>query len=95
MAELSQLPTAALIALGILAAASLSLMVAGFISVSRTDAVHLPGGLPRVVWLVVCLVQFVGPLTFFILRRRERKMPERSPQPQPSGDDGIIDILYG
>ncbi|WP_182353756.1 hypothetical protein [Flaviflexus huanghaiensis] len=97
MAELADLSTPALIALGILAAVSLSLMVAGIIAVSRTDREHLPGGLPRVVWFLVCLVQFVGPLTFFILRRRERRMAEESPQRQSStpGDDGIIDTLYG
>lgn len=97
MAELSELPTPALIALGILATMSLSLMIAGLIAVSRTEAEHLPGGLPRVVWFLLCLVQFVGPLTFFILRRRERRMAEGSPRPQTStsGDDGIIDTLYG
>lgn len=95
MAELPELPAPALIALGTLAAASLGLMVAGFIGVSRTDREHLPGGLPRAAWLLLCLVQFVGPLAFFLLRRRERRMAEAAPQPQPQASTGIIDMLYG
>lgn len=96
--ELPDMPTAALIGIGILALISLTLCFAGIIAVAKTPERELPGSLHRAVWILICFIQFVGPIVFFVLRRRERGMVidevKASDLPEPD-DQGIIERLYG
>lgn len=96
--ELPDIPTTALVGLAVLAFVSLTLCFAGIIAVAKTPERALPGGLHRAVWILICFIQFVGPIVFFVLRRRERGMVvdevKASDLPEPD-DHGIIERLYG
>lgn len=54
--------------LGLLAAVQLGLLIAGLVTVLRTPAERLTA--PRVVWALICFVQFVGPIVFFVAGRK-------------------------
>lgn len=95
MADLANLSTPLLITVGLLSFVSISLFLAGIVAVARTPVEHLPGGLPRPAWLAICVIQFVGPAAFFILRRRERKLASAEEQQSLAGGTSIIDTLYG
>ena len=97
--EIPDLPTPVLIVLGVVAVISILLLVAGLIGVYSTEERHLPGGLRRPAWYLLCFVNIVGPLAFFILRRREQALSNSS-ETERSGSDNagtgdIIERLYG
>ena len=97
-AELPDLPVFALVGIGILAFVSITLCIAGIIAVAKTHERELPGGLHRAVWILICFIQFVGPIAFFVLRRRERGMvvdEVKASDLREPDDHGIIGRLYG
>ncbi|WP_187117623.1 PLDc N-terminal domain-containing protein [Flaviflexus massiliensis] len=78
------------VGLGILAAVSLGLLVAAVIAVIRTPEDGLPEELSRVAWILICLVQFAGPIAFFVLRARHRREASRD-EAMPEQLDGSIE----
>ena len=102
MADLASLPTPLLITVGLLSFVSVTLCLAGIAAVARTPLEHLPGSLPRPVWFAICVIQFVGPVVFFILRRRERALAQsEEAQTDVSAEHGavraaeLVERLYG
>lgn len=79
--------------LGLLAAVQLGLLLAGLITVLRTPAERLTA--PKVVWALICFVQFVGPIVFFVAGRK----PAPAAAPAPAADqasvvDRVVAELY-
>lgn len=85
-------PTAWVI-VGILIAVEVVLLVTALIMVSRTPSERLT--LPRVAWILLCFVQIIGPIAFFMLGRKPAPIEEIAPaQRRDSNIDAAIDELY-
>lgn len=70
------------------------LLLAGLITVLRTPAERLTA--PRIVWALICFVQFVGPILFFAIGRKPK--PAETPGAPTDGApviQRVIDELYG
>lgn len=65
---LLDLPVAAWIALGLLVVISLGLLIAAEYTIFTTPIERLT--LPRWAWALISLVQFIGPIAFFVAGRR-------------------------
>lgn len=82
-----------LVLLIILAVIQLTLMAVALTILFRTPAERLTA--PRPVWILVCFVQFVGPITFLLLGRKPAVV-EHAPPPAPgTSTDRVVDELYG
>jgi hypothetical protein len=45
---------------------------------------------------VICLVQFVGPIAFFVAGRKPRQVEDTAPQVEGAGTtQRVVDDLYG
>lgn len=85
-------PTAWVI-IGMLIAVEVVLLVTALIMVSRTPSERLT--LPRVAWILLCFVQIIGPIAFFVLGRKPAPIEETAPaQRRDSNIDAAIDELY-
>lgn len=99
--EIPELPVPLLAALSVLIAVSVTVLTLGLRAVHSTPRVHLPGGLSRNLWRLLCFITIVGPAAFFVLRRRERRLadgPSHAPDPMPRGQSDhhdIVTTLYG
>lgn len=86
-------PTAWVI-IGILIAVEVVLFVTALIMVSRTPSERLT--LPRVAWILLCFVQIIGPIAFFVLGRKPAPIEDTTlAQRRTSNVDSTIDELYG
>ncbi len=80
--------------LGVLATIQLSLLIAGLVSVLRTPADRLTA--PKPVWILICFVQIVGPIVYFVAGRKPA--PATAPPPPAASGDVIARVvqeLYG
>lgn len=83
-----ELTTAQLVLVIVLGTVQLGLMLIGLITLFRTPAERLTA--PRIVWVLVCLVQFVGPIVFLVVGRK----PESAVEPQRPAQAGpVLDRL--
>jgi len=72
----------------------LGLLIAAWIVLFRTPAARLT--LPKWAWAVICLVQFVGPIAFFVAGRKPRQVEDTAPQVEGGGTtQRVVDDLYG
>ena len=71
----------------------LGLLAAAWIVLFRTPAERLT--MPKWAWALLCLIQFVGPIVFFVAGRKPAPMRDTG-VPEPSTTpDTVIDSLYG
>ena len=70
----------------------LGLLAAAWIVLFRTPADRLT--MPKWAWALLCLIQFVGPIVFFVAGRKPATMTESVPEPSTTPDT-VIDSLYG
>ena len=71
----------------------LGLLAAAWIVLFRTPQQRLT--MPKWAWALLCLIQFVGPIVFFVAGRKPVPMVDTSlPEPRTT-PDRVIDSLYG
>ncbi len=70
-----ELTTAQLVLVILLGTIQLGLLLVGLITLFRTPAERLTA--PRIVWVLVCLVQFVGPIVFLVVGRKPKPAAEQ------------------
>ncbi len=70
-----------------------TLMVIALVILFRTPTARLTA--PRPVWLLVCFVQFVGPITFLLLGRKPAPQADQRRSPQSATVEQVVDELYG
>jgi hypothetical protein len=71
-----------------------ALLIAAWIVLFRTPAARLT--LPKWVWALICLVQFVGPIAFFAVGRKPKPVAEAAPHPDAASTTArVVDDLYG
>lgn len=93
MSEFTDLTTIQWVLIGALVATQFGLLLAALIVNFRTPAERLTA--PRVVWILVSFIQFVGPVVFFFAGRKPVAAAEPAPQPA-SGPviDRVLAELY-
>lgn len=83
-----ELTTAQLVLVILLVTIQLGLLLVGLITLFRTPAERLTA--PRIVWVLVCLIQFVGPIVFLVMGRK----PKSAAEPQRAAEAGpVLDRL--
>lgn len=88
--ELNGIAIAGIVALG---AVELGLLVAAWVVMFRTPNDRLT--LPKWAWALLCLIQFVGPIVFFVAGRKPAPVAD-VPAVEPGATaDRVIDSLYG
>lgn len=91
---MADLTTWQLVLIGVLGAVQIGLMLAGLITVLRTPAGRLTA--PRIVWALICFIQFIGPIVFFAAGRKPVTPPDAPPPGQASSVvDRVVAELYG
>ncbi|MGL5247359.1 MAG: PLDc N-terminal domain-containing protein, partial [Brooklawnia sp.] len=78
-----ELTTTQLVIIVVLGTVQLGLLLAGLITVARTPKEQLSA--PRIVWILICFVQFIGPIVFFVAGRKPKTAaePPRAAQTGP------------
>lgn len=71
----------------------LGLLAAAWIVLFRTPAERLT--MPKWAWALLCLIQFVGPIVFFVAGRKPATMSDPSVSEPSTTPDTVIDSLYG
>ena len=69
------------------------LLAAAWIVLFRTPAERLT--LPKWGWALLCLIQFVGPIVFFVAGRKPAPMADTVAPAPTTTPDTVIDSLYG
>ena len=69
-----ELTTTQLVIIVVLGTVQLGLLLAGLITVARTPKEQLSA--PRIVWILICFVQFVSPFVFFVAGRKRKTAAE-------------------
>lgn len=92
--NIPDLSTVQWILVGLLVAAQLTLLIAGLVSVLRTPAERLTA--PKVVWALICFVQFIGPIAYFVAGRKPAPAsePAQMPPAQRPATSRVVDELY-
>jgi hypothetical protein len=95
MDKLLALPTAALVAIGVLIVVQLSLQVFAIVDVVRHQAERLT--LPKWGWVaIIVLGEILGPIIYFVAGRKPAPVAEiASPVPAASRAETAADALYG
>jgi protein-S-isoprenylcysteine O-methyltransferase Ste14 len=88
--NLSWIEITGLVALGLV---ELGLLAAAWIVLFRTPAERLT--MPKWAWALLCLIQFVGPIVFFVAGRKPAPMADTSVSEPTATPDTVIDGLYG
>lgn len=79
--------------IGVLVAIQLALMITALVIAIRTPAERLT--LPRAVWILLCFVQFIGPIAFLAAGRKPAEAIERErAQSSDSRVEATINELY-
>lgn len=81
------------IAIVILGVVEVALLVAAWVVLFRTPSSRLT--LPKWAWAVICLIQFVGPIVFFVAGRTPAAVEDPAKDVGPVSSDRVIDDLYG
>ena len=91
---LHQFSTTEIVLLAALVVVEFGLLVASWIVLFRTSAARLT--LPKWVWAVICLVQFIGPIAFFAVGRKAQEVPDTEPRPNATtSTERVLGDLYG
>jgi hypothetical protein len=69
------------------------LLAAAWIVLFRTPAERLT--LPKWAWALLCLIQFVGPIVFFVAGRKPAAIADTTVPEPGTTPDHVIDSLYG
>jgi hypothetical protein len=69
------------------------LLAAAWIVLFRSPAERLT--LPKWAWALLCLIQFVGPIVFFVAGRKPAAMADTSVTDPSTTASTVIDSLYG
>ncbi len=88
--ELNGAAIAAIVVVGIV---ELGLLVAAWIVLFRTPNERLT--LPKWGWALLCLIQVVGPIVFFVAGRKPAVVPDVQTAAPDATADRVIDNLYG
>ena len=89
-----QFTTTEIALIAALAVVEFSLLIAAWVVLFRTPAARLT--LPKWVWALICLVQFVGPIAFFAVGRTPKPVAETVPRPDAGSTTArVVDDLYG
>lgn len=76
-----------------LAIVEFGLLAAAWIVLYRTPTERLT--LPKWGWALLCLIQFVGPIVFFVAGRKPPSMADAGAQAPTTTPDTVIGSLYG
>jgi hypothetical protein len=91
---LDQLSTTQIVLLAALVVVEFGLLIASWIVLFRTPPARLT--LPKWVWAVICLVQFVGPIAFFAVGRKAQEVTDTEPHPDTTtSTERVLGDLYG
>lgn len=88
--ELNGAAIAAIVVLGIV---EFGLLIAAWIVLFRTPKERLT--LPKWAWALLCLIQFVGPIVFFVAGRKPAQVTDVQTAAPGATADRVIDSLYG
>lgn len=91
--NLSGIGTVEIVAIVVLGLVEIGLLAAAWIVLFRTPASRLT--LPKWAWALLCLIQFVGPIVFFVAGRKPAAMAETPTQDTSEAAGSVIDSLYG
>ncbi|NYV73038.1 hypothetical protein [Streptomyces sp. UH6] len=94
-ADLSSIPTPALIALGVILVLHLALALLCLALLVRTPADRLVFGRKWPWVLIVVGVNLIGSILFLALARRPAAVEEQLPDPGPAGAERVVRSLYG
>lgn len=86
-------PTWQLVLLGVLATIQIALMIVALVRLFRTPTAQLSA--PRVVWFLVCFVQFAGPIAFLLFGRRPTALADPVGSAPAERTQQVVDELYG
>ncbi len=96
LSELLAWPWWAIALIALAALVSVALLIAALIVLFRTPVERLTA--PRVVWLLICFINFVGPIAFLAAGRKPATIDVAAPPPPIDGGNQrakVIDELYG
>ena len=86
------LTTTQLVLIGVLVTLQFGLLLAGLITVARTPQERLTA--PRIVWTLVCFIQVVVPIVFFVAGRKPKTAvePQRATEASPILDRVVAEF---
>jgi hypothetical protein len=91
---LHQFSTTEIALLAALVVVEFGLLAAAWIVLFRTPTARLT--LPKWVWAVICLVQFIGPIVFFAVGRKAQQVADTEPRPDATTNtERVLGDLYG
>ena len=90
----NQFTTTEILLIAALAVVEFGLLISAWIVLFRTPNARLT--LPKWIWALICVVQFVGPIAFFAVGRKPKPVIETAPHPDAASTTArVVDDLYG